>query len=57
MNDTHGFMVYINDKPIMWSEDLKMLTRYVDKAKLTGQPNVEIRPTTTDNPLEIFQQC
>ena len=40
-----GYMVYIKGKPIMWSEDLKMLRQY---AARVSQSNPEIRPIYSD---------
>ena len=50
-----GWMIYVNDKPLMWSGDLKMLKDCVSRLSIQAQENVHIRPITTD-PMKTIMQ-
>lgn len=50
-----GWMIYVNDKPLMWSGDLKMLKDCVSRLSVQSQDNVDIKPITTD-PMKTIMQ-
>ena len=50
-----GWMIYINDTPLMWSGDLKMLKDCVSRLSVQAQDSVDIRPITTD-PMQTITQ-
>jgi hypothetical protein len=50
-----GWMIYVNDTPLMWSDDLKMLKDCVSRLSIQSQDSVDIRPITTD-PMKTITQ-
>jgi len=50
-----GWMIYVNDKPLMWSGDLQMLKDCVSRLSAQSQGNVDIKPITTD-PMKTIMQ-
>jgi hypothetical protein len=50
-----GWMIYVNDKPLMWSGDLHYLKDFVSRLSAQSQDNVAIKPITTD-PMKTIMQ-
>jgi len=50
-----GWMIYVNNTPLMWSSDLKMLKDCVSRLSAQSQGNVDIKPITTD-PMKTIMQ-
>lgn len=50
-----GWMIYVNDRPLMWSGDLQMLKDCVSRLSIQAKEKVDIRPITTD-PMKTIMQ-